>query len=277
MLLHLHVLMCVLFLMLSGAHAHAQNRVAANAAEIAGCATEEGGASAVVEIVDSQTLRLADGRFVRLVGLFVPLAFMGPYVFNAAEKSANLLRQVALGRKAMVRYGGRKQDRYGVHLAQVVLGDDGIWLQQRLALEGFALYAPQVDNKACARELLAAEQEARAQQKGLWQPALFQVLSATDGAALRRGAGTFQVIEGRVAQVSSTGSRTLLTFQGGKHAGFTLSVSPAAAKLFKSAGGALAELSGATIRVRGWVALRRGPMIEVTQPEQVERVSLPRR
>jgi endonuclease YncB( thermonuclease family) len=277
MALSLHIpISALLFLLLYSSYADAQNLRAERSSEIAGCATEAGGASAVVEVVDGQTLRLGDGRFVRLVGLLVPVPFMGPYAFNASEKAVNLLRQVALGRKVTIRYGGRKQDRYGVHLAQVVLADDGMWLQQRLTSEGFALYAPQIDNKGCARELLAAEQEARTQQKGLWQPALFQVLSAADGAALRRSVGTFQIVEGRVDQVSTLGSRTLLTFGSGKRPGFALSVSSAAAKLFKSTGSALEDLAGATIRVRGWITLKRGPMMDVTQPEQVERVSPPR-
>ncbi|MEE9251245.1 MAG: thermonuclease family protein, partial [Alphaproteobacteria bacterium] len=51
---------------------------------------------------------------------------------------------------------------------------------------------------------------------------------------------------------------------------FTASVAPRDRRLFEREGHDLMALEGRSVRVRGWVKLRNGPMIEITHPEQIE-------
>jgi endonuclease YncB( thermonuclease family) len=244
------------------------------AARPSNCAMQPGGESAVVEVVDAQTLRLADGRFVRLAGLFIPQAAGGDFSFDAAARVADLLRSLTLGRRAHLRYGGRAQDRYGVHLAQVEIADgpdggDRIWLQERLAAEGLALAASQPDNRACARDLQRAEHQGREARRGFWQSAVFRVIPARDMAALRRAAGTYQIVEGRVARAERRGSRIVLLFSEGERA-FSAEAAQAPAKALAAEGVELEAMAGRLLRVRGWVVVKRLPLLEITHPEQVE-------
>ena len=70
----------------------------------------------VTEIVDGDTVVLADGRQVRLVGIQAPKLPLGrkgfePWPLAGEAKAA--LGQLALGRELRLGFGGRRQDRHG--------------------------------------------------------------------------------------------------------------------------------------------------------------------
>jgi hypothetical protein len=53
---------------------------------------------------------------------------------------------------------------------------------------------------------------------------------------------------------------------------FSLRVTPEALRLFRAEGVDPASLKGARLRVRGWIRGGERPIIDVTHPEQIERL-----
>jgi endonuclease YncB( thermonuclease family) len=93
----------------------------------------------VERVIDGDTLRLAGGETVRLVGIDAPelhegrLGRTGPFPEPGAVEAAARLRVLAEGRR--VRVERRGQDRYGRTLARVAL-PDGADVAARLLSEG---------------------------------------------------------------------------------------------------------------------------------------------
>lgn len=222
-------------------------------------------------IVDGQSLVLADGREAVLTGIEVPLSGEGhgQYAQEAQELLAELLRD-----GARIAYDKLREDRYGRLMVFPLLAD-GQTAQARLVAAGLARVMSSPDNRACAGELLALEVEARAARRGLWSDPFFAIVNADDVAGLHRAEGRFVIVEGVVADAASVRGRLYVNFGEDRHRDFTVTVAPAAAKLFRtgvsaSILGQPAMLVGRTIRVRGFVESFNGPEITVTHPEQIE-------
>ncbi len=229
----------------------------------------------VAAVIDGETLKLADGRTVRLIGAKAPMPPLGlraddPWPF--VEEAKDALTRLAAGKAVELRYGGAKTDRHGYALAQafVVEGGERLWLQQEMVRQGLARVYSFADNRACVKELLAEEAGAREKRLGLWASSLYRVESAENVERLGRLTESYQLVEGRVASVGSGRSRLYLNFARDWKSDFTVSVARKDAGAFVAGGVDLEALAGRRIRVRGWVIWRNGPMIEATHPEQIE-------
>ncbi len=232
------------------------------------CQLQPGGESMVVAVAGPQTLRLADGRFIRLAEILVPTPV--PAGFDPSAAAIAYLHQSALGRKAEVKFGGPQRDRYGLYTAHVfIAGEPSLWLQEGLVRSGFATVAPQPSEHACARSLLAAEEAARQGRNGHWGRSYFKVLKASDTRSIASLAGSFQIVEGTTAYASESGGRLFLHFAAANRYGLTAMIGPAAKKLFanKPPSERWAKL---TLRLRGWIDKKKGLSIPVALPEQIE-------
>jgi len=237
-----------------------------------GCQLTSGGESTVLAVVGPQTLRLADGRFVRLTEVLTPAAAPGAG-FDPSSAATAYLRSKTLGRKVEIRFGGNPRDRYGVATAHVfVAGESAPWLQEGLVASGLALAFPQADNSACSRPLAAFEAEARNEKRGDWGLALFKVLPAKETRAISNLIQTYQIVEGRVDHITRAGSRTFLHFGEENKFGFTVLIEPAAQKRLVES---VDLLSGRTVRIRGWIEHKKGPSLTIALPEQIEVVDDP--
>lgn len=241
-------------------------RLAGNRA--GGCQLQPGGESTVLAIAGPQTLRLADGRFVRLAEIMVPAPLGAGFDPSAAADT--YLRQTALGHKVEIKFGGTQRDRYGVYLAHVfVAGEPTVWLQEGLVRSGFATVFPQADNHACAQPLLAAEAAARNGKRGHWGLAYFKVLQASDPRSILNLVQTYQIVEGTIDRASESGGRITLHFGAGSKYGFTAVIEPGVRKRFADKQKA-EDWAKRALRVRGWVDRKKGPSIPVVLPEQIE-------
>jgi micrococcal nuclease len=72
--------------------------------------------------------------------------------------------------------------------------------------------------------------------------------------------------------VGQVAGRIYLNFAEDWRRDFTVSIERKNADAFAAAGIDLKGLAGKTIRARGWLQWRNGPMIEATHPEQIELV-----
>lgn len=238
---------------------------------------EWGEQAAVVAVVDGDTVALADGRQVRLVGIQAPKLPLGRAGFEAwplAEEAKAALAGLALGRTVRLGYDGRRVDRHGRALAHLVLADgadEGLWLQRVLLARGLARVYSFPDNRALVAELLEAERAARAAGTGIWADPWYRILGPDDLAReLFPRLDSFQIVEGRVIAAEVVGKRGYLNFGDDWKSDFTVSVDPAALRLFDEAGLPVASYQGRRVRVRGWVKSFNGPMIDATHPEQIE-------
>jgi endonuclease YncB( thermonuclease family) len=231
----------------------------------------------VAAAIDGDTLRLTDGRELRLIGLRAPKA--GPRVdareraFAAdardrafAAEATRLLDAQSAGKTLTLDTGGLAQDRRGRLLAQATT-EAGIWLQGAMLAAGLARVETFADNRARAAEMLAMEAEARAAGRGLWADPRFRVLTAEEAERVVDG---FHLVEGRVLRVTERRDRLYMDFGPDWRRDFTVSIAKRDRAAFRAAGIDLAKLVGATLRMRGWVRVYNGPMIEATHPEQIE-------
>ncbi len=246
---------------------------AAHATEPSGLSP--GGSGRVVEITDGDTVTLADGVEVRLVGLQAPKLALGRPNFAdwpLAAEARRELKRLVLGKSVELRFGGRREDRHGRALAHLVSQKDGTWIQRAMLLQGMARVYSFPDNRSAVAGLLEAERIARASGAGIWSHPFYRVRAPEQ---LADALDTFQLVEGRVVEAARVRGRVYLNFGADWREDFTVTVAPRDRRLFEREGHLLGRqavdnLAGRRLRVRGWIKSFNGPMIEVTHPEQIE-------
>ena len=207
---------------------------------------------------DSRTLLLSDGRELRLAAV------------ELSDDSRAPLERLLLGRPLKLEGASAEPDHYGRLVAFACAGDGRPSAQQVLVSEGMARVAARVGNKACADALLAAERAARASNKGLWSNPNFALLPPENLTRLRAERGHFAIIEGKVLSVRVSGSTTYVNFGRRWTRDLSVIIARRNQRIFNTAGLEPSKLEGRSIRARGWLEQRRGAIIEVDAPEQIE-------
>lgn len=227
----------------------------------------------VQEIIDGDTVRLAravrGARDVRLIGVRAPKP-SPDMITETSEPWAEIAREtlgtLALNRRFRLVFGDPIKDRYGRLLAHLHR-DDGVWLQGELLKLGAVRVFTTAENTTHAAEMLALEQEARSNARGLWAKPHYRVREADD---VFGDLGSFQLVEGVVRATATVRGRTYLNFGPNWRTDFTIAINKEDRPRFTNASLDPIHLKGKKVRVRGWVILRNGPMIEATHPEQIE-------
>ena len=215
------------------------------------------------EAVDARSVRLADGRVLRLAGI-EPFTLLLDEAGDAEEKLKRRLAALVAGAELRVEIVAGEPDRYGRLPALAAIG--GTLLQEKLAGEGLAVAFAAGDPLPCFERLLAAEAEARQQRRGFWSSAT--VADARPEALVSR-IGRFAIFEGTILSVGTRPATTYLDFGRKWSEDVTIEI---AAKDRDAFGGdaALARLEGARIRARGFPVDKAGPMLPVRSPMQLE-------
>lgn len=229
----------------------------------------------VTAVLDGDTLELEDGRRVRLAGIEAakPPRSAAPAdgrVWPLAEAATRALSDLALGRRVAL-HGPAPVDRHGRLLAHLVR-EDGLWLQSALVVRGLARVHTRPDARAYAADLLAGEEAARNAGRGMWRSRVYAVRDAGDPDELARDRDGFQLVEGVVLAVSKSGGEAWLDFGADWRSDVTIHIGRAAMREVTRAGIDPLSFEGRRVRVRGWITLRNGPLIEITHPEQIERL-----
>jgi len=240
------------------------------------CRLEAAGSAKVAAVLDGRSFRLADGREIRLAGIEVPFA---PAVGETgARAEAGRAARAALaslidGQTVDLQHNGATADRYGRLLAQAyVPGDDRrpLSVTHEMLGRGFAQVGAQVGDRACAAELWAREQAARAGKLGLWGEPYYVVAGAERLAASKAEPGQFSVVEGKVLSVRESGGTIYMNFGRKWSEALTVTISKRNERTFTAAGIDVRRLENRRVRVRGYLEERNGPRIEATHPEQIE-------
>lgn len=231
--------------------------IAGYAAAATPCQFEAQGEGRVAAVVDARSVRLDDGREVRLIGIEP----------TATTKQA--LTSLLAGRDVSLRGTDDTPDRYGRQGALMFIGESDIPVQTMLLAQGDALVSAELTDKDCAATLMSSEAEARRQKKGNWaDPSAIKNAESPDD--ILAGIGRFMVVEGKVLSVRQAGATTYLNFGRNWTRGFAVTISKRTLPAFENAGINLKSLENRRVRVRGWVEGTTGPRIDVRLLGQVE-------
>lgn len=199
----------------------------------------------VERVVDGDTLRLSNGRSVRLVGLNTPeLSHQGrpvePYAIKARQRLEQLVR--ANDDQVSLLVGVPAKDHYGRMLAHAY-DRQGHNMEEQLLAEGLGYqvaFAPVTRLVNCQQ---AAERHARKSELGLWREPAWR----KPGQIVTGG---FALIRGKVLRVER--NRGGIWLEMGSS--LVLQVKP---KLFSQFNiESLQELAGRNIEARGWMVDR---------------------
>jgi endonuclease YncB( thermonuclease family) len=180
--------------------------------------------------------------------------------------AAKVLTALALGREVEVEpVMTDRHRRLHAHLRRA----DGLWIQGEMLRRGLARVRTTPDDRVFAAEMLAIEAEARSAGRGAWPHPSWTVRTPETAA---RFVDSFQLVEGRVNSAKQVRNQVFLNFGPDRKTDFTVRIDAGALKLFRAAAFDPLTLDGARLRVRGWLRSWDGPLIEVTHPEQVERL-----
>lgn len=199
----------------------------------------------VQQVVDGDTVRLKDGRSVRLIGINAPeIGRKGrtdePFAVAARRRLQALVD--ASGGQVGLQAGIERQDHYGRTLAYLYSAD-GRSLDAQLLAEGLGyqvVVAPNLANLQCQQQ---AERSARQAGAGLWKQ-----FSAQPAEGLARPG--FAVVVGRVEKISRNGAGIWIDLEGD----LVLRVAKRDQPAFASA--QLDAWQGRRVEVRGWVVDR---------------------
>jgi endonuclease YncB( thermonuclease family) len=230
--------------------------VTAPALAASACSLTPQGEGRVNAVIDARTLRMDDGREVRLAG-----------IETVTDGSA--LSALIVGRSVTLHGETDAPDRYGRQPAFVFVEQAAAPVQHQLLAQGDALVSGTVADKACAAELSAAEAAARRARRGIWADSAAIKNAESPGDILAR-IGQFTVVEGKVLSVRQAGATTYLNFGRRWTRDFAVTISRRVMQAFEAAGFSLKSLENKRIRVRGWIEARGGPRIEALRVGQIE-------
>ena len=205
------------------------------------------------------TLQLDLSAAVHLVGLLAP----PPTIFD----SRAILSQIVPNGQP-VTLTNAQVDPTGQRWAGVTR-IDGTDIGGLLAAAGGARVYPRAgDDPAALQKLLKLEDIARQARRGLWANPIFAVRDPDHAAQLTDGYG---IVAGRVLAANGVKGRIYLNFGSDYKTDFTVQLAKAAAaqlQLLRKIN--WLDLAHHTVRVRGWVETRGGPMVTVTDASQLE-------
>ena len=219
----------------------------------------------VEHVYDGDTVRLRDGRHVRLIGIDAPeIGRNGrPSEPHARQSRETLQRLLDASRDVWLVTGVEARDGHGRLLAHLGLRD-GRNLQQALLEQGMAVVLAVPPNTPLVHCYLPADRRARGQRLGVWRDASRGPL---DAANLARTASGFRLVRGRVHTLRET--RSSLWLEMGPR--FSARIARKDIERFDRV--ALDALVGRTVIVRGYLfGDREQRHLTVRHPALIEAV-----
>jgi len=201
-------------------------------------------------VYDGDTVRLTDGRRIRLIGVDTPeTGKHGKPSQPYADKAKATLRGWLRGSATVhLRYGPTRHDHYGRTLAHVYLAD-GTSVTAALLARGLGTALVIPPNTWHYRCYAAMEAGARRARRGIWSLAKYRPVASTRIAAHARG---FHIVTGRVRHVGRSRHSLWLDLKGRvslfiplDHLRFFPDLDPQ-------------QLVGRRVEARGWLHYHRG-------------------
>jgi len=221
--------------------------------------------STVSYVHDGDTIKLNDGRTVRLIGINAPERARRnqPAEPFSSEATKWLRALLAKNSKIGLQYGVERFDKYGRTLAHLYL-EDMSNIEEGLLREGLAttfIFPPNVRNIEC---LIRAENQAQKLQKGIWSLEKNRLQYVGN---LKRGDIGFSRIYGQVLSIRSIKAGSLVLLDGP----LKLYVPKMHMKYFDR--GLLHGLAGSKIEVQGRVyRYKKQLQIKVVHPLMIQTI-----
>ena len=237
----------------------------------------------VQTILSSDMVMLDNQMRYKLANILVP-----PYEDReaiAALQKELVGKSVAIYAYAPATDQSPAADKFGVPYGQIVRQDDGVWAQKDLVSKGLArVYMSGVEDGAAAvpaavddvlAALKRAEKLARHEKIGLWQGSAHGIKSPYEAGAYT---GSYQIVQGQVASVSSSKQYVFLNMTDDWQTGFSV-LMPLQFPMWYRKGTPeftpdydVTKWKGRIVRVRGLIgSMADGkPIIKVTDKEQVD-------
>ncbi len=218
----------------------------------------------VTYVYDGDTVRLADGNRLRLIGIDTPELHTdhgGPQPLAAAARDRLRALLERHRYRLRLRFDRQRRDAYGRLLAHAYF-DGGRSVEIRLLDDGLGTalaIPPDLWHVECYR---AAEARARRARRGVWALPAYRPVPA---ARLPEGARGFHLVTGRVRAVRRARRSVWLDLEG------RVAVRIPRADLIYFVGHDLEGLAGHRVLVRGWVHRYRGGLfLRVRYPTALE-------
>ena len=224
----------------------------------------------VVKVPDGDTVYLSNGDRIRLLGINAPeIAHRNRPGEPGGEQAAHFLRDLLMvggvGQRVGLVDDIERQDSYQRRLAHL-FDDQGNNLNELMVEQGLAFVYLHPPNLKFSEDYLAAEQRARADQRGLWALDRYQVQSMRRAGEYRN---SFRRLRGRLKSVRHKRKYSYLTFS----AGLTASIPKRYLQRFIDVGKDPDALLGKQLVIRGWVKRYHGkPSMFLTHPSHIESV-----
>ncbi len=219
----------------------------------------------LAEVIDGDTIRLADGRHVRFIGLNTPeRARDGRPAQPLAEAATARLRSLLANGRLQLEIGRDPTDHYGRLLAHPFL-PDGTNVTARLLEAGLGFQVVVPPNLRHADCYAEAEARARQARRGVWREAAFRPVPADRLGPADTG---FRRVTGTVSRVGE--SRTAFWLNLGP--GFALRLPKKHRHHFARHP---RDFAGRRLTVRGWVYYvknRRELRMNLNHPRMIEAV-----
>lgn len=215
------------------------------------CELSDGEWAELEYIYDGDTLRLKDGRKIRLLGVNTPELARKTKAGKTPAQALSLNAKRAVesffkdSKRLRLVYGSQRYDRYKRTLAHV-FNTNGQSLEEDLLARGLAFHIVIPPNLRMLECFSAAQALARSKQRGVWSDKAWTPVAAADISAKDTG---FRRVHGRIASIK--GSETWWLEFDGK---LVLKLSSADRRVFS--GYDWPALKGRQVEVSGWVVDR---------------------
>ncbi|MCF7972032.1 MAG: thermonuclease family protein, partial [Methylococcaceae bacterium] len=194
-------------------------------------------------IYDGDTVQLADGRKIRLLGINTPEIEHPNQVEQAGGVAAKeWLTEALKGKKIRLEFDQEQRDKYQRYLAHIFT-EQGVHINRELVLFGFASVTVFPPNLKYVPQLVAAEREAEASKLGIWAYSEYSVKSVQQ--LTKKNKRGWQRVSGTVAAIKVTAKNVYLKFAEN----FEVGIKKEHLGYFND----LNALKGRKIEVRGWV------------------------
>lgn len=207
----------------------------------------------VAWVYDGDTLRLKDGRKLRLIGVNAPEmpkepSDAAPLARAATRYLTGLIE--ASDKTIHIRYDLGLKDRYGRILAHIFTTNDRN-ISAEMIERGFGAAITVPPNSWAADCYYQAELKARDQQRGIWKDAL---LGPTKSTRLPRDSEGFQIVTGDVVRIGKSNRATWINLAGD----VALRIDHSDKQYFPNQ--QFTSLLGRKVEARGWIYRHKGQL-----------------
>ena len=197
----------------------------------------------VAYVYDGDTVRLDDGRRVRLIGINAPeMQKVGVSGEAFAEESHAILRDLLSRGDVSLRLGRESQDRYKRWLGHLYVGS--LLVAEYMLDQGAAFHVVIPPNDLYSQCLQSAESRAEQSEVGIWglKPSPWREV-----ASLNAGESGFRLLQGYVTATKKVKSGWIIEVDD------LLALKLSEKLLLDLGRSRLESLKGKRLRVRGWV------------------------